>query len=973
MLFTFLAIFGTIGGTKLANKKEINAFTVFHKETTKFDFKSIQELSKPFEYVDTRNTNMTYIVRFAKELTKDDLPSYANWNLISAHKGTNAVRCDVSLRRCDPLSTIYEYDWTTILDSMPELGVLSIADGEPFLNSKGDYEEYEIHFEFRCNKSSTTIDEPQMFIDKPYREMPRLYLLFRNQLSCGEPFAVQPTNTPQPFNPDCTVYYRQDQNSSLAIYFNLTEWNGGALGLPAKFNVGNEVKYIFWSPCERMVNCPWGASCGAAKMSSAWICDEDIKTCENFTIIPGTENISYVDTNLINDSDINQGFQIVYDSVPGATLRVNITCNSNYPNDHVLFHGTGDYNSATNTYTLYGEALDACPSDVPEPHPPIDKCRFNLTQGNYFIDMDLATFKHESGTVTVSGDLTSQYDLYYAPCDSMPCPDGYDCDGDEDISVLLCEKNVVGRTPTCTAYGILDHGMYASLKSDYIINGVTVYYEGDRARKSEIDFKCDKSTLGHNLKLPEKVHLRDGKLTVDVSTIDACMTGTGPTPTPPPIVRPTIPEVVKPTPTPVPSPRSVYFFEDETKNEYVIIDLPKLQSKTYEGYMELYVRGKKGTIYTEFHPWNLLPYPDSWGSNKDFDQANFWQCWFDESFKPYCHPVGDKRVPGLNVSLQKEGNIDSGVRITYEGAYGVNLDIDISCDQSADHKLDLGNLPVVYTQSTNNDKWSIDTALELACSNKFQPASTPYPSNTPQPHDVKIVTKFSTTVGGKSLSLNLNNVKETAAKIALGYSNYYSKAELRFHPTKKLGCPAGRTCPSEYQEGNVWLCINTTETTEPYGFCYPTGNMDYGLNILAVSKTDPYAGLTVNYDGGLYGSETHFNFFCKEDLPADEIEFEQVGILNPPGKVPVIHVLSSQVCPNGSGRSTTGGAYFLIVLAVVFIAYFGIGTLIMYVWMGSITIPNENFWTEFFQCVTTAVVFIFTCGRSRTAAAYDNI
>lgn len=975
MLSILLALnFNLNAQTKLINTKTQTSFIVLHKETTKWDFADLQLETKPFTY--TQNSkNSTYYVRFAKELTQSDLPSYADYEKIKARKGTNAVRCNSYTKTCDILSTVYEYDWSTITDTDPFKGVLYFADGKPFLNSEAVYEEWEVHYEFRCDSSSTSI-KPEMFVDTPFASMPRLYLLFKNKQSCGQTWTIEPTATPTPFNPDCTVYYREDGNKNRAIYFNLSEWNGGALGIPIDVKTTSGNKILFWEPCERMINCPWGGNCHGASMSSAWLCDEQLD-CTNFTIISGGEK-SRVDTDLIDGTDISKGFRIKYEDVSKSTLHVDITCKGDYPNDHVLFDPTGVYDTTNNVLTISGSTYDACPKDVPEPVPPVEKCRFNLTQAGpakneYFIDMDLAVLPKKSKLVEVRGDGDGkQMMLHMSPCDSFACPDDYDCDGDEDMTVLLCEtQSSTAAPPVCIAYGILDHGVSAGLKGNYIINGATTYYSGDRGRTAEVDWKCKEGMISHNYDLPDKVYLKNGQLSIDVQSIDACMKGSGPTPTPPPFVKPDTPEEQFPTPSPVPSPQAMYYFEDLSQNEYIIIDLTQLaSSKTFTGETEIAVNGLKGSIHTEFHPWNLLSYPSQWGNSTVFDKANLWQCWFSDGFNTYCHPIADKRQPGLNINLQKANDIDSGVRIHYNGAFGAQLEIDISCDQSATHRLDITNIVMDYTHFGNTHRWYLNTSLEIACSNKFQPAVTPYPSNTPEPSGETPETSFKTEIDGQTIELDLKKLKSVDGYVASGFSGKYAHNQLLFSPIKKLNCPKGKACPDNYQEGNAWLCVNDST------YCYPIGNMDYGLTMRKLgTKDDLYGGVTVNYDGGLYGSEVHFNFFCDETLRENELLLKPIDIAPPPGKIHAITFLTSNVCPSipMTLRQTTGGAYFLLILAVAFVGYFGIGTFVMYVLTGGISVPFESFWTEFFECVTTAVVFIFTCGKSRTIAAYDNI
>lgn len=973
MFFVFFSIFWrTFTKTKLPVIKRQSSFIVESDEVLEFDFSSYQESSSPYQY---DNGNLHYIVRFAKELTSSDIPSYGTSSL-SSRKRVNAVKCDDNEQKCYPLSTIYEYDWTTILDTNIRTGVLYIADGEPFRNGNGEYEEWEVHFEFRCNESSQS-NTPRMFTDIPVSNMPRLYVSFSNQLSCGKNTQQRPSPTPH-FEPDCTVHYRQDGGElRKAIYFDLSEWNGGALGIPFEFQdtTSRTTRFIFWEPCGRMVNCPWGANCGGETLSSAWLCNADITSCENFTIIPASDTISYVDSDLIDGTNINNGVRFKYEQGTNGKLYVDVTCDPDYPNDHVNFeeHPYMTYDPTTKTITLQAKAYDICPVNQPEPVPPYGQCKFNLTQdgpqhNTFFIDMDLAaTSSVKALQVEGRGEISGTYELYYAPCDTIPCPDGYDCDGDEDAYVYLCDNTT--KIPLCTAYGLPTRDMSIGIKGGWLPNGVTVTYLGDRGRKASVDFKCNRSMLSYRMNVSPVVHVDHGTISIDAQMINACMDGTGPTPTPPPFIRiaPKKPTPKK-VPTPVPSPRAVYLIESANKEKYVLVDLTQLSKTTaYEGDNDFYYDGQTSSIHTEFHSWKSFAYPDGWVSDTIFeDPALAWQCWFDESFKPYCHPVGDKSYPGLNVQLQKPGDIDSGVIITYHGVYETTFSVHIDCNQSLTGRLNLDKKQINYTDN-GNGQWSVRDELESVCANKYVPWTTPSPTQTPAPpEDYTPQTVLIETVGDYDIKFDMSLLETADVYAASGASGFYSRVHYYFSPVKKISSPLqGATYPEEYHTGNAWACNDT--------YCYPIANLDYGLVLSLFKKGDLNQGIAAAYEGGLYNSQANFIFYCDPTVKKNQMEIRPVvTVRNVGGHNHNFEVYTSNICPVVSSTAT-GGGYFLLVLGLLFVGYFGLGTPIIYVAKGVVEVPFESFWIEFFECVITAIVFIFTCGKSRTTAAYNNI
>jgi len=306
--------------------------------------------------------------------------------------------------------------------------------------------------------------------------------------------------------------------------------------------------------------------------------------------------------------------------------------------------------------------------------------------------------------------------------------------------------------------------------------------------------------------------------------------------------------------------------------------------------------------------------------------------------------------------------LDSGVMLTYEGAYGVNMELRVSCDLSGSTTsipIDPDS-PIVYHLGTENGEWGFSSSSALVCPKRFEvpvPPENPTPSPTPNPKYKPEYTKQAR-INGYTISLDLTKQKYTSEPVVLGYGSSYHKAEIMFSPNSLIKCPTGYKCPENAQEANVFKCINTEANPK---FCWPVGDARYGLTMSVYNESDPYSGISVNYDGGYGGYEIHFNYQCNLSVPVGEINFDETGVQTRQNSI-VIFAHTQEICPIAKRDAVSFGGVFLFVILFGISLYFFIG-LILNLLTGIVSIPNEGFWIEFKNCIVDGVIFVFTCGK----------
>jgi len=464
----------------------------------------------------------------------------------------------------------------------------------------------------------------------------------------------------------------------------------------------------------------------------------------------------------------------------------------------------------------------------------------------------------------------------------------------------------------------------------------------------------------------------------NISAEDACAVG------PPTWHPPTPSKPTKPTPTPQPSPNPIDFACNDT--HYIYTDLDQITQDVFHNSVKLAYPGCKPSTLSRwdvvYHPWDQSPCP-SGAYCFDLPPANIWGCWTEDSGRYVCFPIGDVDY-GNDLRAMNLENLDLGVEIDYDGAWGFKTEINVKCRPGEEKRQILFDGETTSAYNFNNgNKVIFETDSEYVCPLPFENAGyiPRSPSPTPVPNKFKGPTYYETNLVDNSYaSIDISKLKEIdSIPVYVGYRQHLSKHIMRFSPIKKVTCPSGYNCLGQ-AKSNVWFCSDYTlmETLAQTAVCIPGGDIDAGL-VVSYNASNPMTGINFNYDGG-YGNytETHVLFQCNASVPKGVMQVEPVVLRYPPhgSTIFMARIHTSDVCPITIHHGKpTGGAVFMFILEFVAVIYFSGLLLWKVISKGSVELPNEDFWTEIVESMVTLILFVFSCGRKTSTGkdSYDSI
>jgi hypothetical protein len=870
---------------------------------------------------------------------------------------SNALRCNRNFtsRQCREIATVYDWQWRPH-ETDPRWGISYESNGDPITITSGVYEDWGAAVEFHCNPSGT--DTPTFALDTT-GENPYLYIRFDSPWSCPTPVAQSPTPTPI-VSPRCYPVFRPN-GTSFGVAADLNELNHGRFGYGQMFADTDEIKYVFWQPCDAIVPCPWGATCNTDSPTSVWVCrmnmsdpDAALQSCNAHGVLPSRPQYT-----LINQSDIQAGFYYDLDAQGGNTARINLRCASTYPPGHVQIDMIRSRLNGSQ-FNFYGSAREVCARDIPDPQP-VRGCNINVSQGNYYMDINLDVY---TGVTPWNQSVSrlwppGDFDLLYSPCKGILCPDGYDCRGESDGTVYLCDKQRL-----CTAYGIPDYNVSYTVRGDSIFYGAIFHYRAHNNRWASVTYLCDASLADGMLRFDTSVAVEGEQLLVTVYANEACARGSGPTPTPFPRV---IPEQPVPTaqPSPLPNPWSRLMLW--TFSDYIMVDLNRSQGVplVIEA-QDLEIGGRWGTIRTEFSPWIEIPPPAGWEvPTGGLPRANLWECWDNQTMTPYCHPVGSVRVPFWTATAVDEFDLWKGITLSYEGLWRSHARITAVCDPYAsDWEFHLQDTAVHYSpdSTAGGPEYRFSVRSRTACPQSLVDPTVPTAPRPPPPSGAPQVTAITGPFG-----LRLARLATTAVIELVGHADTWHMASVHFSPLDRVGCPDGRDCGAYGKDkANLWKCVK-----KDFGACYPVGDRAYGLNMSYVDA-DQSKGIDVEYDGGAEGAKAVIQFTCDPTLKLWEMRWS--GVTDEWDGRLRFSVYTAEVCRATEWGILTGGSVFLFVVYGLVMLYFGVGTAIKWLVTGYVEVPNDGFWKEVWASLTGVVKFIFTCGKEKPARyLYDTV
>jgi hypothetical protein len=216
--------------------------------------------------------------------------------------------------------------------------------------------------------------------------------------------------------------------------------------------------------------------------------------------------------------------------------------------------------------------------------------------------------------------------------------------------------------------------------------------------------------------------------------------------------------------------------------------------------------------------------------------------------------------------------------------------------------------------------------------------------------------------------LDVRKLSPFVAVAVVGYDVHYHKAQVHVSPVDRINCPDGKACGSYGSEkANVWKCIG-----DGFVNCFPIGDLRYGLRLNA-NVPDIYGGVRVHYAGGADGYSVSFWFHCDESLGTGELQASEVGYQGA-NKSTVLFLRTREVCPAIQSGNVSGGAVFLLLVALFVVIYFGIGTVVQYWLTGTLDVLNSGLWRELGLDLLAVLARVFKGrGQPDGAISYEPI
>jgi hypothetical protein len=626
---------------------------------------------------------------------------------------------------------------------------------------------------------------------------------------------------------------------------------------------------------------------------------------------------------------------------------------------------------------------DACPRNIPTPAPLHGLCDLDLwdSSRNWELDLNLSTYTDKAHPYNISVVWDQgfpapplPYDLLYLPCDGIHCPAGCDCNGDEDAFVWLCSKWVPFERQKCQAYGLHRYNLTMRPVADYIFAGVNVYYTGHNHKMAHVQYKCDEGLPRNQLVISDQIQIEENMLYFHTRARLACPVGRGEKSTPPPRAIPRKPVKPSVTPVPIASPNPHHVIVNDT--HVTIVDWQALQQPVPSRATQE-IEYPQGTVsnwgqsHTIWWAWNPTFCPASYVCPAG-NLSNFWVCWFDEEFQSYCHPVAFKYVPGSRVQLETPNHLDSGVYLRYEGVYKTHLRLNVSCvPWGAPNTIPFAESPgrYYYDPTTGEAQWSFATGASYVCPHRLETGHIPTVARSPPPtKNVVQQFKIGDFLNGSHVGLNLKKFTYLQGQSIVGYDTHYHWAEWHYSPWELIPCPENHTCGVYQNESaNAWKCVGANQKS--LNECFPLGDRRYNLTVDFLNRSNDLAGIKAVYGGGAPGYSFQVDWQCNASVPFGTVYFNHLvrdihsSLFGVESHNITLWAHTHEVCPGREWGQLRGGTVFLLIVGVLFFAYFVLGTLIKYVVTGSVSFLNEGFWSEVSDSLTAGAVFIVTCGK----------
>ena len=504
--------------------------------------------TRPVDIYYDRKNFWNYYVSLCDSLTPEEIGAESTLDLT----GVLVARChSLNTDRCLALLNEEAFDWRLYDPSSPEAGVVYFGKGDPYFDPESPYEipyTFDIEVAVLCDPSATGSGEVATFNYEISGMTITLKMELRSAAGCSKSPGPPPSPSPDGWFPKCQFTRRNGGIENLGIKADLSQLNNGPYGNQISVTVAGEEKWLFLQPCER-TTCPMGFQCPDDEWSSAWLCGKTDKRCDSYGVV----DTQTTTMDLLDPSDEMSGLAVRIAGKDGLwNTTLNLNCHGFWPDGHINF--LNEVTSTSSGIVVNATVRDVCPSWIPAPVPPGDKCTlWELSTKGENVHIDLSDLNNGSSgwaqPITIEGS-PSYSTLMYQPCGAMECPADTYCDGDEDATIWLCRS---APSRECVGYGLYDKDVQMSLKNpDAAAEGVLVVYRGARGRSAQVTFTCNEEMQSGHIQIASSGSISDNTFRITAQALGACPTS-GPTPPPTPSPSPTPGPTAKPTPTGQPS------------------------------------------------------------------------------------------------------------------------------------------------------------------------------------------------------------------------------------------------------------------------------------------------------------------------------------------------------------------------------------------------------------------------------------
>lgn len=930
-------------------------------DTYDYDFTQIDALLSPIE-VPIPNRNATFLISLCTPITDFQFGSSVEYQVLGVRIGGGRFN------RSDEIIYKTDFDYYPFTKD-PKNGIIYKGTGTYIqIENTDNFQEHEVIFTLVCDDSATQPRKEVYYENESLVSTINIEIYSKD--ACPSTASATPTPTPN-VSPDChyRAYYPQSSTEGVELF--LDRINNGPYGIRSLIVArgGQHFYAWFYTPCG-IGECPIGANCGGENWSSSWLCsfgeDNESNVIKNCTSYGLQDNKS-----LINPSAKGGLYDgvVVTHKTDSRQTQVHYKCNLNVPDGYISPQMVSEYDITESLLPILVETSDVCPQDLIDPIPSNGSCSYTFSEGNYHFTANLTRNEKDGGfqqNVTLRSSRGGQADkvLFYQPCNPLNCPLHYNCEGDDNGNVWLCDvyDPHPGKSHFCVGYGLVKHGILAFVQDDYIYNGLEVGYYGDHQRATFAHWVCNRTLSAGEFHLGDSAYLFDDVLLFTGDARDVCPEGDGPTPSPKPSNGPPRPT---PTATPFvhPSPYPVFWHHNDT--HYVYANLAELDhGLTVQDGLLVSQAVPYAIVISFFSPWTAIDCPET-DSCYGLDTANLYTCWNSPDGR-VCHATGYKNW-GVRMFPIISDNLDAGFMLDYGGAYDVDADIRVVCVYGENlHSISDFNEVVTYHIDVSQRDFEYTVESDVACPRPFHyPHFPPDPGPTPKPDAPTFNHQFrSYNEEGFQIIYNIDeiNFSENPIAVFLDSEDRFSKDWIFFDPKRPIGCPSNYSCNGISWTANAWRCF---EGNSSQRLCYPIGDEKYGLNISLFNQFEIEDGILVHYSGGYADHSFSFRLQCDYLGTKGFTLWRETGFILRHGSHSRILISgeSLDVCLSPYINDVFVSSIILLILFFSFGLYFLVGSFYTYIRSGAVSIPNQEFWAGFFENVSVGFIFLITCGK----------